>query len=134
MRVLIGAAAVALLTAVSAFAQTPPPTTTPPPAVVTPPAEVPPSRCPALSDAPALPDGAVASAAEMEAGNTTYQTWATAYQAAVACRRTEVEELRAIEAARRSEYNAAAERLNTTTTSWVAEAAEFNARPARSRR
>lgn len=132
MKVLIGAAAAALLMTVSAAAQTTTPAPTTP--TVTAPVEVPPSRCPALTPAPTLPDGATATTADMEAGNVTYQTWATAYQSGVACRRTEVEELRAQEAARRTEYNAGAEVLNTTTTNWVAEAAEFNARPARSRR
>ena len=92
------------------------------------------SRCAELPPEPRLPDGARANAAQMRRGDRTYQAWVRAYQAALTCRNTEVEELRAIEAARRAEYNAAAQRLTTVTQSWVGEAAEFNARPQRERR
>ncbi len=127
MKVLIGAAAAVLLMAATASAQT---TTAP----VTPAAPVPPSTCAAVPAAPTLPDGHTADAAAMNAANTTFQTWAAAYNAAMACRRAEVDGLRAQVTARTEEFNAVAAAGNTTNTSWQASVAAFNERsPAASR-
>lgn len=91
-------------------------------------------RCPELPADPRLPDGARANAAAMRRGDQAYQTWMRAFQAALSCRNAEIDELRALEASKRAEYNAAAQRLNSVTQGWVGEAAEFNARPQRERR
>lgn len=124
MKLLIGAAAAALLFAGTATAHT----ATPP---------LPPSRCGAPPTAPTLPDGATASSAQVEAGNTAYNTWAPLMQANVQCRRAEAEEMRAQADARTTEYNGLASQLTTTVSSWQAEVAEYNARgqqPARRER
>lgn len=117
MKLLIGAAAAALLFAGSAMAQTATPT---PPLA--------PSTCGAAPTAPTLPDGAHATSAQMDAGNAAYDTWAHAMQANVQCRRAEAEALRAQADARTTEYNGFAGTLNSTVASWQAEVAEYNAR------
>jgi hypothetical protein len=125
MRVLFGAAAMAMLISSSAMAQT---------EGAAPAAPVPPSECAALPTAPTLPDGAQGTREQMDAGNTAYNAWGEAYRAALACRRTEAEALQARWRARVAEYNAAAESLNTQSGAWEAEVQEFNARSPAARR
>jgi hypothetical protein len=124
MKILLGAAACALLLAAPAFAQTPP---------ATPPAPVAASSCGALPAAPTLPDGATANREEMEEGNTAYRAWYEQYSANIQCRNAEATALRAQFEARFAEHNAAVETLNAANTSWTAEAEEFNARTDRRR-
>lgn len=117
MKLLIGAAAAALLFAGAAMAQT-----------ATPTAPLPPSSCGPVPTAPTLPDGANATSAQMDSGNSAYNTWAQAMQANVQCRRAEAEAIRAQADARTAEYNGYAQQLNQTVSSWQAEVAEYNAR------
>ena len=116
MKLLIGAAAAALLLTGTAMAQTATPTT------------LPASSCGAAPTVPTLPDGATATNAQIEAGNNAYNTWAQAMQANVQCRRAEAEALRAQADARTTEYNGYAQQLNQTVATWQAEVAEYNAR------
>jgi hypothetical protein len=119
MKVLIAAAAAAVLIALPAVAQTTP---------ATPATPAPASNCPALAAPPTLPDGATANREAMAAGNTTYQAWATAYQAGYQCRHTEAQQAMAAAQALVAESNRSADTLNQTTAAWQADVAEFTAR------
>lgn len=118
MRVLLAGAIMALLIASPAAAQD----------GTTPAAAPPPSACGELPARPTLPDGATASRQQIEAANTTYIAWSTAFHANLQCRRAESEAARATWQARVSEYNAGAGLINEANTAWEAEVAEFNAR------
>lgn len=119
MKVLIAAAAAAVLIALPAAAQNTP---------ATPATPTPASNCPALTAPPTLPDGATANRQAMAAGNTAYQAWATGYQAGYQCRHSEAQQALAAAQALVADSNRAADTLNQTTTAWQAEVAEFNAR------
>lgn len=120
MKILLGAALAAALFAAPAFAQSETVTATPAP--------VPPSACGTPPAPLTLPDGATASRAEMEAGNTAYVAWYGQYTAIIQCRQAEATALRAQFEARFTEHNTAVEALNAANVSWTAEAEEFNAR------
>ncbi len=117
MRVLLAGAAMALLVAGSAFAQTEGAGTAQGA-----------SSCGELPARPTLPDGATADREAMDAANTSYTAWSQAYHANLTCRRTEADNARATWQARVGEYNAGAAALNDSNTSWEAEVAEYNAR------
>lgn len=118
MRILLAGAAMALLVAGSAYAQTE--ATNAGTATV--------STCGELPARPTLPDGATANREQMDTANAAYITWSQAYHANLACRRTEADNARATWQARVAEYNAAATGLNESNTSWEAEVTEYNAR------
>jgi hypothetical protein len=123
-----GAFAFAVMVAGSALAQTTP---------AAPAAQAAASRCEAVAAAgpQGLPDGATADADAMNAGNAAFTAWATAERATLECRRAEIADLRATLDARATEFNAAAERLNSAIPAWQAEVDEYNARtPRRPRR
>jgi hypothetical protein len=120
MKILLGAAVAAFLTATPAMAQT-----TPAPASG--------SSCAAIAASPTLPDGATATHEQMELANTAFQTWFQANRTALECRRAEVETARTRYEALRTEFNSGAEQLNTVNTTWQADVAEFNERNPRSR-
>ena len=142
MKFLIGAVVATVLLAASAMAQTGAPTgmigapststTTTTATTATPAGPPATSRCGAFPADPTLPDGAHATAAAMEAGNTAYQAWGTAFQAAIACRRQEYNEKNAELESLRAQYNSSAQHINGISASWQASADAFNARhPAR---
>lgn len=114
MRVLVGAATALLLMAAPAAAQN-----------ETGGAQ---TECAPFPEAPNLPDGATSDRAAMEAANGRYSAWAHAYQAGLACRRAEAEQLRAAWQASVADHNAAADHMNQTNARWEAEVAEFNGR------
>lgn len=123
MKVLLGAAVMALLVASPAVAQTD--------------ADAPSTQCGAIAPPPTLPDGATAEYAAMEAGNAAFRAWAESNRSVLECRRQEVEAAQARYQALRNEFNAGADQLNATNASWEAEVAEFNERnpqPAQQRR
>jgi hypothetical protein len=92
-------------------------------------APIPASRCPGFPPEPVLPDGATArSSRQMQEAEQTYQQWGLDYQAVLACRRTEIEEMLPVvrtHEARANEYNTAARALNAFTQNWVAEVQEY---------
>lgn len=94
----------------------------------TPAAPVPPSRCGELPAAPAVPDGATADRKTMTAAAEAYKAWGTAATAALDCRKKEIEELRAREAALTGEYNQGVDQLNTVANAMTTEAEKFNKR------
>jgi hypothetical protein len=118
MRILLAGAAMALLVAGSAYAQT----------EETSAGTASASTCGELPARPTLPDGANANREQMDAANTAYTAWSQTYHANLTCRRTEADNARATWQARVAEYNAAATGLNESNTSWEAEVAEYNAR------
>ncbi|QGZ95615.1 hypothetical protein [Terricaulis silvestris] len=128
MKLFMGVAVAAMLIATPVLAQTAGETT------ATSPTPIPPSTCGALLPAPTLPDGATASRSDMDTANTTYTAWAEAYRQVIVCRHAEAQALRTQTDARVLEHNAAVEALNTATTTWEADVAEYNARPANRRR
>jgi hypothetical protein len=79
----------------------------------TPAAPVPPSRCGEMPAAPAVPDGATADRKAMTAATEAYKAWGTAATAALDCRKKEIEELRAREAALTGEYNKGVDQLTS---------------------
>jgi len=89
---------------------------------------VPPSRCGEVPASPPVPDGATVDRKAMAAANQAYTVWATAAKAVLDCRRAEVEEVRAREAALTAEYNAGVDQLNGVANAFVAEAEKFNKR------
>ena len=118
MRILIGAAAAALLLASPALAQT----------------EAAPSACAGFAAAPTLPDGATANAAAITAGDTSFRTWHTAGAEKLGQCRAEVEAARARVRELEALHNAAAEQLNGTRDAWQVEVNEYNARGGENRR
>lgn len=121
MRVLLAGAVLALLIASPVAAQTGG-------ATVAPTGPVAPSACGELQAAPTLPDPATATREIMDAANTTYTAWSTAYHANLQCRRAESDAQRAVWQARVAEYNAGATALNERNSAWEAAVAAFNAR------
>lgn len=124
MRLILAAALMAAFTA-SAHAQE---------TATTAPAEVAPSTCPAIVQAPGAPDGATATEAQMRAAVTAFDTWRTAEQATLDCRRTEADALRVQAQARADEYRAAQTDNTARAAAFQAQIDIFQARPARSRR
>lgn len=94
----------------------------------TPPAPVPPSRCGEMPAAPTVPDGATADRKTMAAAADGYKAWGTAATTVLDCRKKEIEELRAREAALTAEYNKGVDQLNTVANAMTAEAEKFNKR------
>lgn len=135
MKVLIGAFAATLLMGAAAFAQ---PTTTTAPATpaapAAPPAPVPPSNCPTTPEPPAAPDGATANTAAWNVAAAQFNTWGQAAMANLECRRAEHDLLVRQSAARKTEHDGFVAQVRAAQAAWDAENAEFNARPARSRR
>jgi hypothetical protein len=127
MKVLIGAATMAVLLCGAAAAQE---TLGAPPSNF----QAPASRCAALPTAPSLPDGGSAEAADMQLATNAFQTWEAAYREVLACRRTEAQEAQAIQQARTQEFNGGVQSYNATVASWTAEVEEFNGRQNRRRR
>lgn len=119
MRVLIGAAAAALLFASSAVAQTPEPAA---PAVPVSP------NCTGFDPVPAFPDGATANAAAMAEGNELYQTWGNARLAKLQTCRAEIETMRAQLRPMEEGFTNANNELREAVAAWQAEVEEFNAR------
>jgi hypothetical protein len=93
-----------------------------------PPAAAAASRCGVVPPAPTIPDGATANRAAMNAARTAYNEWGAQAQTVLACRRAEVEELRARTDALVNEYNAANSQARVVSEQMVAEVAEFDAR------
>lgn len=123
MRMILGAAVAALIMAGTAAAQTEETPAAPP----APPAE---SACAAPPAIPTdLPDGAEANAQQMTDGNTAFNTWMEATNAALECRRNEA--AAAIHRANslRDQFNEANQAAAAARDGWVAEVEEFNARP-----
>ncbi len=122
MKHVISAAALASVLLVgAAFAQTDPA----PAAAATVAAN---SQCAALTAEPTLPDAATATPQQIQAGNTAYQTWATAAQQVIQCRHAEVEQAQARLTALTEEHNAIVRRINTLTQSWGATTTAYCAR------
>lgn len=119
MRILIGALA-ALSLAGAAFAQT-----DPAPAAPTVAAN---SQCAAVGPEPTLPEAATATSETIQAGNTAYQTWATAAQESLHCRQAEIQQMQARLAALTDEHNAIVRRVNALTQGWSATADAYCAR------
>ncbi len=113
MRLLIGAAAMALLFAAPAAAQ----------------AQPAPSNCSDFAPAPTLPDGATADREAIEAANTQFEAWGQARIAKLQLCRTEIEALRAQLAPMEQSYNSSTVELNSLHTTWRVEVEEFNGRP-----
>lgn len=114
MKLLIGAAVVALLAASPAFAQTAP-------------AGAP--NCSGFDAAPSnLPDGASASASRMSEGREQIVQWQTARDARLAQCLAEINAVRAALNAAETAYNQAVAEKNAVITAWAAETEEFNAR------
>ncbi len=113
MKLLIGAAAAALMFAATAAAQTPPTDS---------------AHCSGFQPAPTLPDGATADRAEIAVGNTQYETWGQERLAKLRLCRAEIEALRAQLAPLEQAYTANNTELTSVVTAWQAEVAEFNAR------
>lgn len=122
MKLVLGAAAAVMMFATAALAQT----ETAPPAA---PAAAVTSTCAAIAPVPTLPDGAEATMDQVAEADNAYQTWATATQASLQCRRAEHAAAAAQADALLQQHNAGVASLNTTTQTWVAERAEFCARP-----
>jgi hypothetical protein len=120
MKFLQGAAVAALLIATPAMAQT----------------EAASDSCGTVAPAPAnVPDGATASAADVEAYRVAFEAWFNATNPVLTCKRTQAEEAAARSAAMTSAFNAENTTVNAAITAWRTEAEEFNARaPARPRR
>lgn len=112
MRILIGAAAAALLLASPALAQT----------------EATPNVCAGFAAAPTLPDGATANAAAITAGDTSFRAWHTAGAEKLGQCRAEVEAAFARARELEAQHNAAAAQLNGTRDAWQVEVNEYNAR------
>jgi hypothetical protein len=111
MKVLIGAAAAALLLTSPAFAQTTPSPT-----------------CTGFEAAPTLPDGASASRSEIEAANAQVEAWNRARtQEQTACR-AEIEAMRTQLDAMVAAFNAEGQERQALITAWTAEVQEFNDR------
>ena len=113
MRLLIGAAAMALLFA-APVAQAQPAS----------------PNCSDFAPVPSLPDGATADRAAIEAGNAQYETWGQARLAKLQLCRAEIEALRTQLVSFEQAYNSNNGELNTVVTNWQAEVAEFNERGA----
>lgn len=112
MRLLIGAAAAALLFASPALAQT---------ATI-------PASCAGFEAAPATPDGAVANSREMQEGATRFDAWRAAREQKLATCQADAAALRAQLEATVAAFNAAGTERVTAVTAWNAEIEEFNAR------
>ena len=128
MKVLIGAATMAVLLCGAAAAQentlgAPPPNF-----------QAPASRCAELPAAPAMPDGAGANAEAMQTAMATFNTWDASYREVLACRRTEAQEAQAIQQVRTQEFNAAVQAYNANVASVQAEVEEYNGRQSNRRR
>ncbi len=121
MRVLLAGAVLALLIASPVAAQTGG-------ATVAPTGPVAPSSCGELPAPPALPDPATATREIMEAANTAYTAWSTAYHVNLQCRRAESEAARSVWQARVAEHNAGAAAINEHNAAWEAAVVAFNAR------
>lgn len=127
MKVLIGAAAMAVLLCGAAAAQetlgAPPPNF-----------QVPATRCAALPAPPTMPDGADANAEAMQTAIATFNTWDASYREILQCRRVEAQEAQATQQARTQEFNGAVQSYNTTVASVQAEVEEYNGRQNNRRR
>jgi len=131
MKLLIGAAAAALMFGTVALAQTATTTSATAGAATTtaPSAPVTPSRCPAAPADPTVPDGATATSSTMESAAAAYRTWAQTMQDLMRCHHAEYDEAQAVVTVRREEHNAVADRLNAVSQSWTASSTTFCARP-----
>jgi hypothetical protein len=117
MKLMFGAAIVALLMATPAMAQT----DTAACMAVT----------PALTD---LPDGATANRQAMDAATQRFNAWAEANNQALACKRDRAEAARAQADALTNEFNTENNALRAAIAAWQTEVDEFNARPQRRER
>jgi len=122
MKVLIGAAAMAVLLSGAAAAQentlgAPPPNY-----------QVPASRCAELPAAPTMPDGADANAQAMQIAMAAFNTWDASYREILQCRRVEAQEAQAIQQARTQEFNGAVQSYNATVAAVQADVEEYNGR------
>ncbi len=115
MKLLIGAAAAALMFAATAAAQTPPAVS---------------ANCSGFAPAPTLPDGAIATRSAVEQANTRYEAWAAARHAKLRLCQAEIEALQEQMNPLVQAFNATNTELNAVVASWQAEVAEFNARGA----
>jgi len=86
------------------------------------------ASCPAVPPPPHLPNGAVADAREMRAGDAAYQSWVSTAQPGLSCRRDAAQSLEAAARAAREDYNSAAGVVNTTTDAWRTQTTTFGAR------
>lgn len=121
MKLLIGAAAAALLMATPALAQTD--------------TAAPAASCGTLEPVPAdAPDGATASREVVEAYTQRFNEWGERSNAVLACKRAEAEAARARADALTTQFNTENSMVRDAIATWTAEVAEFNARPQRQRR
>lgn len=127
MKVLLGAVSAMLIMAGAAVAQTTPETPATPAVVA------PPSRCPAVATAPTPPDGATATAEQIQTATAAYETWRLATVENLACRRQEALELQAAVQARVQEFNAANQAAAAAGAAMQAQVEAYNARGGRRR-
>jgi len=86
------------------------------------------SRCAAIPQQPPQPNLERARTGAIRSAVDNYNTWLTAAQASLECRHAEVRASAAGPDALIAEYNAATQTLASTSQTWQAEVAEFNAR------
>lgn len=86
------------------------------------------ANCSDFPSPPTLPDGASAGRAAMMRGDEAYRAWQTATAAKKAACQADIAALQAQVAASVEAWNHADRQFVDTTTSWVAEVAEFNGR------
>lgn len=114
MKLMIGAAAAAVLLATPAMAQTT--------------ALAMPASCSGFEPAPALIDGATATRAQMTETNDRLQAWRVALDAKRATCQADINALRAQLDAAVAAHNAVVDGASAHLTAWNAEVTEFNAR------
>ncbi len=117
MKIVVVAAAAALMFGSAAWAQTAPAA----PTAVS-------SQCGATPELPNLPDGASATRDQMTRANGRFNEWNAAARAMIECRHNEAAALQAQWQALVSEHNAMVESVNGANNEWRAEADEFNSR------
>ncbi|HYD89152.1 MAG TPA: hypothetical protein VEA80_16865 [Vitreimonas sp.] len=114
MKLMIGAAAAALLLATPAMAQTATPAI--------------PASCANFDAAPTLVDGANATRAQMNTTSQSVETWRAAIETKRAACQTDIAALRAQLEAAVAAYNASAQSASQTLSAWNTEVTEFNGR------
>ncbi|MBC7768125.1 MAG: hypothetical protein H7124_05010 [Phycisphaerales bacterium] len=114
MKLMIGAAAAAMLLATPAMAQTTAPSI--------------PASCSNFDAAPTLVDGAAATRQQMTATSASVEAWRSALEQKRTACQTDVTALRAQLEAAVGAYNASAQSAAQTLNAWNVEVTEFNAR------
>ena len=114
MKLMIGAAAAALLLAAPAMAQTAAPAI--------------PASCTNFDAAPSLVDGANATRAQMTTTSQNVETWRAALEAKRTACQADITAMRAQLEAAVAAYNGSAQNATQTLTAWNTEVTEFNGR------